>query len=69
MKIISITRGPISRSFGLGDAVEAVAGPIAGAIDKAFGTSLRKCPECGRRRRALNKIVPNLLPGVDVKKD
>lgn len=54
---------------GLGDAVAAVAQPIARALDKVLGTAIAQCGGCKARQAALNRMVPNLLPGVDVKKD
>ena len=56
---------PVPRArpiFGLGDAVAAVAQPIAGAIDRVAGTKLKGCGGCKGRRRALNRAVPNLIP-------
>jgi protein-arginine kinase activator protein McsA len=47
-------------NFGLGDAVAAVAQPIAGAIDRVFGTDIKHCGGCQKRRETLNRIVPNL---------
>lgn len=48
--------------FGLGDAVAALASPIAAASDSMFGTSLSSCGGCAKRREALNQMVPNILP-------
>jgi hypothetical protein len=48
--------------FGLGDAVAALASPVAAASDKMFGTSLSSCGGCAKRREALNQMVPNILP-------
>ncbi len=42
---------------GLGDAVHAVANPIAKAIDSVFGTNLASCQGCADRRDALNKLI------------
>jgi hypothetical protein len=42
---------------GLGDAIHAVAQPIAGLIDAALGTNVRGCWSCAQRRDALNKAV------------
>jgi hypothetical protein len=47
-------------SFGLGDAVAALANPIARASDAIFGTSLVGCSSCAERQAALNKLLPNL---------
>jgi hypothetical protein len=48
--------------FGLGDAVAALASPVAAASDSMFGTSLSSCGGCAKRREALNQMVPNILP-------
>lgn len=48
--------------FGLGDAVAALASPVAAASDSMFGTSLSSCGGCAKRRKALNQMVPNILP-------
>lgn len=50
------------KNFGLGDAVAALASPVAAASDKMFGTSLSSCGGCAKRREALNQMVPNILP-------
>jgi len=49
-----------SRQFGLGDAVAAIAQPIAKAIDNVAGTNIQGCGGCQQRKEALNKLVPNL---------
>ena len=41
----------------LGDAVEKVAQPIAGAIDKATGTQLKECGGCKKRKEWLNGLT------------
>ena len=41
-------------SFGLGDAVHALAQPIARAIDMVAGTNIRGCGSCAKRRAMLN---------------
>ncbi len=46
---------------GLGDVVAAVANPIALLVDKTTGSKLVGCPPCGKRRDALNQLVPNIL--------
>lgn len=51
-----------AHSFGLGDAVAALASPVAAASDSMFGTSLSSCGGCAKRREALNQMVPNILP-------
>lgn len=51
---------PTNPKYGLGDAVAAVAQPIAGAIDAVLGTNIKGCGGCRKRQAALNKIVPNL---------
>jgi hypothetical protein len=48
----------MARPFGLGDAVAAVAQPIAGAIDAVLGTNIKECGGCAKRREALNRAVP-----------
>lgn len=48
------------RRIGLGDAVHAVAHPIAKAVDKVAGTNLANCKACEKRRQALNRILPDL---------
>jgi hypothetical protein len=48
--------------FGLGDAVAALASPIAAASDSMFGTSLSSCGGCAKRREALNQMVPSIIP-------
>jgi hypothetical protein len=52
--------GPTPAARGLGDAVAAVAQPIARAIDRALGTNLQNCGVCKQRQEALNKLVPRL---------
>jgi hypothetical protein len=47
-------------TFGLGDAVAAIANPIARALDATLGTKIQGCGGCARRRDALNQILPNL---------
>ena len=50
-------------TFGLGDAVAAVAQPIARAIDRVTGTNLAGCGGCtgpGGRKEALNALVPDI---------
>jgi hypothetical protein len=49
-------------SFGLGDAVAALASPVAAASDSMFGTSLSSCGGCAKRREALNQMVPSIIP-------
>mgnify|MGYP003348009677 CR=1 FL=1 len=41
-------------SYGLGDAVHAVAQPIAKAIDYVAGTHIGGCGSCAKRRATLN---------------
>ena len=60
-KIIQIMPARIRRMRGLGDAVHAVANPIARAIDAVAGTDIQHCKGCvgdGGRRDRLNKAVP-----------
>jgi len=49
-----------AKPFGLGDAVAAVAQPIARVLDGALGTNIENCGGCKARRAALNKLVPDL---------
>lgn len=51
---------PTGKSFGLGDAVAALAQPIAAKIDALLGTNIKNCGGCKKRRDALNKIVPKI---------
>ena len=46
--------------FGLGDAVAALAKPVALASDAIFNTNLVGCEPCAKRREALNKFIPDL---------
>jgi hypothetical protein len=41
----------------LGDAVEKVAQPIAGAIDKVAGTNIKGCGGCKKRKEWLNNLT------------
>lgn len=50
----------VPQHFGLGDAVAAVAQPIARVIDKVAGTHIERCGACAKRRAALNRLLPNL---------
>jgi hypothetical protein len=43
-----------------GDAVAAVAQPIAKAIDAVLGTNVQGCGGCQQRKAALNKLVPDV---------
>lgn len=43
---------------GLGDAVAAIANPIARAIDAIAGTDIEGCGKCKKRQAALNTAVP-----------
>lgn len=47
--------------FGLGDAVAAVAEPIARALDATLRTKIVGCGGCAKRREKLNEWVPNIL--------
>lgn len=42
--------------FRLGDAVHAVAHPVAKAVDKIAGTKLANCSACEARRQRLNRL-------------
>jgi len=53
-----IRRVSAKKYRGIGDVVEAVAKPIARAIDRAIGTSIEHCAGCGNRRKILNDIFP-----------
>lgn len=57
MKIIRVRK-----KIGLGDAIEAVAKPIARTIDAVIGSGLSRCGGCARRRERLNRSVPNINP-------
>ena len=50
----------VCSNFGLGDAVAAIAQPIARAIDSVAGTNIQQCGGCKKRQEALNKLVSNL---------
>lgn len=50
----------IKPNRGLGDAVAAVAQPIAKAIDAVAGTNVQGCGACKKRQEALNKLIPSL---------
>ena len=41
---------------GLGDTIESIAQPIAGAIDKTIGTNIKGCGGCAKRRDKLNNL-------------
>lgn len=43
---------------GLGDLIEIVAQPIAHGIDAVLGTDVKNCGGCGKRKAALNEMVP-----------
>lgn len=45
---------------GLGDVVEKLAKPIARLIDRVAGTRLATCGACARRRKLLNRLVPDV---------
>lgn len=49
-----------ARRFGLGDAVAAVADPIARLSDAMLGTKLVECGGCAKRKAALNALVPDI---------
>lgn len=53
---------PQRRRIGLGDAMAAVAQPIAKAVDAVLGTNLQNCASCGQRQESLNKAVDNINP-------
>lgn len=43
---------------GLGDAVAALAEPIAAASDAVFKTKIKGCSACRKRREMLNTLMP-----------
>lgn len=43
---------------GLGDLVAIGIQPIASAIDKVFGTTIKTCGGCKKRQEKLNQLVP-----------
>lgn len=51
---------------GLGDAVAAVAQPIARAIDRIAGTDIQHCGGCQKRRNYLNRISNPKNPRLDI---
>lgn len=51
---------PRAKTIGLGDAVAAVAQPIARAADAVLGTDITHCGGCASRRAALNAAVPDI---------
>ena len=53
-----IPRVSAKKYRGLGDVVEAVAQPIARAIDRVAGTDIEHCAGCAKRRKTLNRIIP-----------
>lgn len=66
LKNVTITRNPVQTRLGLGDAVAAVATPIARAlhlpcIDPAT-KQLRPESGCAKRKARLNAAVPNVNP-------
>lgn len=56
-----------ARQFGLGDAVAAIANPLARALDATIGTHIEGCGGCAQRRKALNKLLPDLSKTVSRK--
>lgn len=47
--------------YGLGDAVAAVAQPVAKAIDRVVRTNLANCSGCNQRKADLNEAMPDIL--------
>jgi hypothetical protein len=41
----------------IGDAVEVIAQPIAGTIDKLTGSKLKECSSCKKRKEWLNNLT------------
>jgi len=56
MKVIYL-RDEIRKRVRLGRAVERVAQPIAGVIDKVAGTNLKECGGCKKRKEWLNNLT------------
>lgn len=56
---------PRAKTIGLGDAVAAVAQPIARVADAALGTRIAECGGCASRRAALNAVVPDIAHPID----
>jgi len=56
MKVIYL-RDEIRKRVSLGRAVERVAQPIAGVIDKVAGTNLKECGGCKKRKEWLNNLT------------
>ncbi len=46
----------VAERLGLGDAVAAIAQPIAKAIDAVAHTNIQNCGGCKKRREMLNRI-------------
>ena len=63
MNILAQLRGKRleRRRLRLGDAVEKVAQPIAGAIDKVAGTNIKGCGGCQKRKEWLNNLTEQTL--------
>lgn len=53
MRVKTRTR---KKTIKLGDAVEAIAKPIAKIIDKVAGTKLQECGGCKKRKEFLNRF-------------
>jgi hypothetical protein len=49
-----------SKNIGLGDAVEAIAKPIARTIDALTGSKIQECGGCQKRKDSLNRVMPNI---------
>lgn len=49
-----------AKTYGLGDAVAAVAEPIARLSDRVFKTKIVGCGGCAGRRAFLNAAIPDL---------
>jgi hypothetical protein len=55
-------------SFGLGDAVHAIAQPVAKGIDLVIHSNLTGCNACDERRARLNALAPKVNPVWAIKK-
>ena len=56
---------PAARLRGLGDAVAAIAQPIARTLDAVTGSNLANCPACSKRQETLNHAFPFRPPSAN----